>query len=169
MLGVAYENINDGLEGYVTLTGDVKGLDTDAYTIGDVLYIDPDVPGGLTTTKPETPDVIMSIAIVTKVNSSAGHIFVRMWSQQALLEELHDVKVDTPVVGQTLVYNNVSGLWENELIAGAVYQADAPTGPSVGQVWVDSDATAGVLNQNDYVLKTEAEAYTPHSFLLMGG
>ena len=54
-------------------------------------------------------------------------------------------------------------------IAGAVYQTTAPTGPSVGQVWVDSDATAGVLNQNDYVLKSEAEAYTPHSFLLMGG
>jgi hypothetical protein len=71
--------------------------------------------------------------------------------------------------GQALVKNSNTDYdteWTD--IAGASYTDTAPTSPQVGQVWVDSDATAGVLNQNDYVLKTEAEAYTPHVFLMMG-
>jgi microcystin-dependent protein len=42
-------------------------------------------------------------------------------------------------------------------IAGAVYQASAPSSPQTGDVWVDSDAVAGVLNQNDYLLKADFE------------
>jgi hypothetical protein len=45
-------------------------------------------------------------------------------------------------------------------IAGAVYQASAPSSPQTGDVWVDSDAVAGVLNQNDYLLKADASAST---------
>jgi hypothetical protein len=71
--------------------------------------------------------------------------------------------------GQALVKNsntNYDTTWTD--IAGAKYQTTAPSSPSVGQVWVDSDATAGVLNQNDYVLKTEAEGYYLHPFIFMG-
>jgi hypothetical protein len=35
----------------------------------------------------------------------------------------------------------------------AKYQTSAPSSPVVGQLWVDSDAVAGVLNQNDYATK----------------
>jgi hypothetical protein len=49
-------------------------------------------------------------------------------------------------------------------IAGAVYQASAPSTPQTGDVWVDSDAVAGVLNQNDYLLKADASA--PSGYLL---
>jgi hypothetical protein len=49
-------------------------------------------------------------------------------------------------------------------IAGAVYQDTAPSSPQTGDVWVDSDAVAGVLNQNDYLLKADAEA--PSGYLL---
>jgi hypothetical protein len=45
-------------------------------------------------------------------------------------------------------------------IAGAVYQDTAPSSPQTGDVWVDSDAVAGVLNQNDYLLKADASAST---------
>jgi hypothetical protein len=37
-----------------------------------------------------------------------------------------------------------------------VYQDTAPSSPQTGDVWVDSDAVAGVLNQNDYLLKADA-------------
>jgi microcystin-dependent protein len=49
-------------------------------------------------------------------------------------------------------YNTTCGT-----IAGAVYQASAPSSPQTGDVWVDSDAVAGVLNQNDYLLKADFE------------
>jgi microcystin-dependent protein len=39
----------------------------------------------------------------------------------------------------------------------AKYQDSAPSSPVNGQLWVDSDAVAGVLNQNDYLLKSDFE------------
>lgn len=53
-------------------------------------------------------------------------------------------------------------------ISPITYQSAAPSSPATGDFWVDSDDTAGVLNTNDYVLKTEAQAYIPHMFLTMG-
>lgn len=56
--------------------------------------------------------------------------------------------------------------------ASVAYQEDAPTDPEVGTLWVESDATAGGLNQNDYITKAEAQTYAlnplPHPFLLGG-
>jgi hypothetical protein len=40
----------------------------------------------------------------------------------------------------------------------AKYQTSAPSSPVTGQLWIDSDASAGVLNQNDYLLKSDASA-----------
>jgi microcystin-dependent protein len=45
-------------------------------------------------------------------------------------------------------------------IAGAVYQPSEPSSPQTGDVWVDSDAVAGVLNQNDYLTKNDFELFT---------
>jgi hypothetical protein len=59
-------------------------------------------------------------------------------------------------------------------IAGAVYQDTAPFSPQVGDVWVDSDASAGVINQNDYVLQADLQTTLDNldlglnAFLLMG-
>jgi hypothetical protein len=53
-------------------------------------------------------------------------------------------------------------------VAGAVYQPSAPSSPQNGDIWIDSDATGTSLNTNDFVLKSEIEAYTPHVFLMMG-
>jgi hypothetical protein len=50
----------------------------------------------------------------------------------------------------------------------AKYQDSAPSSPVNGQIWIDSNANTSVLNTNDFVLKSEAESYTPHSFLTMG-
>lgn len=57
---------------------------------------------------------------------------------------------------------------------GASYTTSAPSNPQTGDVWVDSDATAGTLNENDYLLKTDAAiAYQKNSdytmFFFFGG
>jgi len=36
------------------------------------------------------------------------------------------------------------------------YQTDAPADPAVGTLWIDSDATASGLNQNDFKLNSDA-------------
>jgi microcystin-dependent protein len=45
-------------------------------------------------------------------------------------------------------------------VAGAVYQPSAPTSPQNGDIWIDSDATASVINTNDFLTKNDFELFT---------
>jgi hypothetical protein len=51
---------------------------------------------------------------------------------------------------------------------GAKYQTDAPSAPSTGDIWVDSDETYTTINSNDYVLKSDLEYSGINSFFLSG-
>jgi len=114
MLGIASEDITNSTEGYVTLVGPIKGVNTGSYTVGTVLWLDPDNDGELTTTQPSSPNLQMSVAIVTSSNASSGRIFVRMWEQQPGLHELHDVNVDVGLAsGDLIAYNSSNSTWEN--------------------------------------------------------
>jgi hypothetical protein len=63
-----------------------------------------------------------------------------------------------------LQYDSTTGLWGAGTVAGAVYQPTAPSSPQNGDIWIDSDATASVINTNDFLLKADATAlYTPLS------
>lgn len=127
MLGVTAETIANGAEGYVSIFGALKGLDTSSYTVGDILYIDPTSPGNFTTTEPASPAWDLPIAIVTFVNASSGRIFVRMWSQGVDLAEIHDVLITSVSNGQVLVYDSTTGLWKN---SNPPAGATGPAGPA---------------------------------------
>jgi hypothetical protein len=69
---------------------------------------------------------------------------------------------------QVLKVNSGATGLEWGTVAGAVYQASEPSGVPEGTIWVDSDASSAIINSNDFVLKSEIEAYTPHIFMMMG-
>lgn len=127
ILGVTAEDIADTAEGYVVLVGEVRNLDTDAYAVGTVLYLDPNTPGGFVTTEPSAPDLDLSIAIVTRSQQSSGIIFVRMWSQGQSLGQLFDVNVTGAVDGNALVYDGINGIW---VPGSGGFGATGPTGPT---------------------------------------
>jgi len=64
MLGVAYQDINNGSEGYVTLLGEITNINTISYPIGTVLWISGTTAGGLTSTEPSPPKIRMAIEFV---------------------------------------------------------------------------------------------------------
>lgn len=111
MLGIASQNISDSSEGYINLLGEIHNIDTNTYTVGTVLYIDPDTPGNLTSTKPTSPDLKQSVAIVTRQHATTGILFVRMWSQDGSIADASDVNITTPASGEILEYNG--SLWVN--------------------------------------------------------
>lgn len=76
-LGVATQDIADSANGKVTVWGKVRGVNTSAFNIGDILYVSPTVAGGLTNVKPTAPDNVIPMAAVLRVDSSLGEIFVR--------------------------------------------------------------------------------------------
>lgn len=85
ILGVMTHDLPDtGEKGYCTVWGFVRGLDTSAFSLGDILYASPTVAGGFTNVKPTAPNNVIPIAAVLKVDATDGIIFVRPTVEQQL-------------------------------------------------------------------------------------
>lgn len=84
-MGLATQDIPNGEEGFVTSFGRVGGLDTTAWTLGDILYADPFIPGGLTNIKPTAPNNVSIVCAVVKVDAIDGQVFVRPTIEQKML------------------------------------------------------------------------------------
>jgi hypothetical protein len=138
MLGLASANIANGAEGYIQMLGEIRNLNTSAYTVGTVLYIDPNTAGGLTSTVPSAPDLAEAVAIVTRSHASTGILFVRMWSQGESLGELHDVLLTSVSDGQVIKYDATNGIWVNGVIASTLDGLTdvTITAPSSGQALI---------------------------------
>jgi len=76
IMGVATEDIPNGEDGLVTAFGKVRGVNTSAFTDGQILYVSPSVSGGLTATKPDSPNNVISVAAVVSAANN-GTLFVR--------------------------------------------------------------------------------------------
>lgn len=76
VMGVTTEAIANGADGLVTSFGKVRGINTSAFTDGAILYASPTVAGGFTTTKPDAPNNVVSVAAVISAANN-GTIFVR--------------------------------------------------------------------------------------------
>jgi len=83
ILGVMAEELPDsGATGLCCVWGSVSGIDTSAFSVGDVLYASPTVAGGFTASKPTAPDNVIPIAAVLVDSATAGDIFVRPTIEQ---------------------------------------------------------------------------------------
>jgi hypothetical protein len=83
ILGIMAEDLPDsGATGLCCVWGNVAGIDTSAFNVGDVLYANPTVAGGLTNVKPTAPDNVIPIAAVLISSATAGDIFVRPTIEQ---------------------------------------------------------------------------------------
>jgi len=77
LAGITTEEIPADGFGFVTQLGFINQVNTNAWTVGTILYVDPAVAGGLTATVPVAPAWTMPVAAVTKQNVSAGRMLVR--------------------------------------------------------------------------------------------
>jgi len=115
-LGLAAEDIASGQNGLVITQGVLDGINTGAYSPGDILYVGA-TAGSLTSTKPYAPAHLVYIGVVEKANAGAGQIFVRPQNGYEL-DEIHDVDLITtpPVNGDVLTYNGT--LWVAQAVSG---------------------------------------------------
>lgn len=114
IVGVTSEALSTGDFTNVVAFGNIEGIDTDtpAWDAGTLLYLDNSTPGGLTSTKPTSPDHAILIAAVTQRHQNNGNILVRP-SLGEHLGELHDVLIASESDGQYLTYNAASSVWQN--------------------------------------------------------
>jgi hypothetical protein len=109
-LGVTDQAIAGAADGYVTTFGKIKGINTNAYVDGDILWCNPAVAGGFTKVEPQAPNLKLAVAAVVRATNN-GTIFVRS-TAGARLKDLHDVEVGTPTNDQVLAWNSATSRWE---------------------------------------------------------
>jgi hypothetical protein len=127
-LGLATQNITDGVNGVVTYFGYVRGLDTrgtantaisvgdETWAVGDQLYVHPTAAGKLTNVEPEAPNVKICVASIMTRNQTSGLLFVRPTTNLDMVD-LSDVQIDTPADGEVLQYVSANSRWENTSIS----------------------------------------------------
>jgi hypothetical protein len=76
-MGVTSEDIDNGEDGKVMWFGRIRGLNTNAFNEGDILYASTTVAGGFQTTTPTPPNNIVEVCAVVHKSASNGIIFVR--------------------------------------------------------------------------------------------
>lgn len=92
LIGLTVEAISAGGTGHVRTYGELRGISTNAYAVGTVLYAS-GTAGDLSTTAgvPEIP-----VAIVTKSQLNSGRLFIRTWAPS--VAKVHSVNGETGVV-----------------------------------------------------------------------
>jgi len=112
IMGVAAESIALNGLGLIQVFGNLKGLDTSAFTLGDILWYDPAVTGGLTATKPSAPNVKVQVAAVTNAgNGGSGSIQIRVSSGSTLGGTDSNVQFGTLSTNDLIQYNGT--YWTN--------------------------------------------------------
>lgn len=119
-LGVATQDLNPGEDGRITVWGKIREIDTSAWSIGDILYADPNSIGSLTNIKPTAPNNVVPFAAVLKVGTTDGEIFVRPTVNQMMyygrfsrstnfiipnVNEAYAIPFDTTEISNGVVFN----------------------------------------------------------------
>jgi hypothetical protein len=163
-IGLVAETIANGAEGFIIVSGALYKLDTSALVAGATVYLSPTTAGAITTTKPQAPQQLVVLGWVERVDNIVGSIYVKIDNGYEL-DELHDVRITTPISGNVLIYDATTspiGVWKNASIT-------AGTGVSVtngaGSVTI---ANTGVTSVTGTSPVTSSGGATPAISLASG-
>jgi len=92
LIGVATHNIPDNTDGYVTTFGLVRDINTNAFTEGAIVYLDPAVAGGLTETKPSDPNYCVQVGVIVRKHNNQGVLLVNV-KELNLKAQLNEIEV----------------------------------------------------------------------------
>lgn len=109
-LGVVTENIAVNQEGFITLVGQVREIDTtgalqgETWADGDELWLSPTVAGGLTNIRPTAPLFKVSIGYVEYAHQNHGKIYVRV-GEAIGFDDLHNMnETGSETAGQVMTW-----------------------------------------------------------------
>jgi hypothetical protein len=132
-IGIVAETMAINAQGFITTFGVVKGVNTNAFNDGDILYLSPTTAGAFTNVKPSAPQHLVLVGFVQKKSGGAGEVFVEIQNGYEL-QELHNVQIDSLTLANNdvLAYNSTTQTWQNKTIAsisGVVQNVQTDTTP----------------------------------------
>lgn len=115
-IGIVTEHILNNQEGFVTINGMVRDIDTSAWAEGDQLWVS-STAGALTNVQPVPPKHSTSIGYVVRSHATNGSIFVS--TQPGIdLTDCDDVLITGVANNDALVYDSGTSLWTNRTSTG---------------------------------------------------
>ena len=112
-MGLLETALATGDIGYVVTEGLLAGLNTNAATAGQSVWLSSTAGEFVFGAPPANPAHGVYLGIVTRVQSVNGEIFVKVQNGYEL-NELHNVDVTSPTDGQILRYNG--SIWINSSV-----------------------------------------------------
>jgi hypothetical protein len=109
-LGIVTEDIAVNQEGFITILGQVREINTtgslqgETWVDGDELWLSPTTPGGLTNVRPTAPDFKVSVGYVEYSHINHGKIYVRP-GEAIGFDDLHNMnQTGTETTGQVMTW-----------------------------------------------------------------
>lgn len=152
-IGIVTENIDNNQEGFITTSGEVRGINTtgslqgETWVDGDIIYLSPTIPGGITKVKPIAPNHLLQLGYVIYAHNVNGKIFVKIDNGYEL-SELHDVYAPSPTDGQGIFWNTANLRYQNNTVAGILGYTPLSGSGVTGQVayWNGTNSQTGSNN-----------------------
>ena len=155
-------SIASNQKGYIIINGllsNLSTLPTSTWSDGDPVYLGA-TAGTITKVKPSAPNHLVYLGFVTTASAgSAGRMYVRVQNGYEF-DELHDVKIATPLNNQGVFYNTSNSLWENKAVISALSgtKSEFDTACSDGNFVFQSDAlgtpSSGTLTNCNGLVET---------------
>ena len=133
ILGIMTQDVLNNQQGFATLAGLVRDLDTSSFAEGDVLYLGSS--GAVTNVKPVTPLHLVTVGYCVRSHATQGSIFSHPQNGYEL-DELHDVLITSAQNNDVLSWNSASSYWENVALPSAPVTS---VNGDVGVVVLDTD------------------------------
>jgi hypothetical protein len=133
ILGIMTQDVLNNQQGFATLAGLVRDLNTSSFTEGDVLYLGSS--GGITNVKPVTPLHLVTVGYCVRSHATEGSIFSHPQNGYEL-DELHDVLITSAQDNDVLSWNSTSSYWENVALPSAPVDS---VNSQTGVVVLDTD------------------------------
>ena len=110
ILGIMTQDVLNNQQGFATLAGLVRNLNTSSFAEGDVLYLGSS--GAVTNVKPLTPLHLVTVGYCVRSSATQGSIFAHPQNGYEL-DELHDVLITSAQNNDVLSWNSAGSYWEN--------------------------------------------------------
>lgn len=162
---------NVGDLAYVMTEGLLTGVNTGSETEGTPVWLSPSTAGGWTTTKPSSPNHLVFLGWIVKVNASSGSIYVKIANGQEL-DELHDVAITSVANNHVLQYDTSTtpATWKNKTLANAGIAASSHTHGNITNAGaINSTSGLIVKTGTSGVLETLADSGTAGYVLSSNG
>lgn len=130
-IGVLTQDILNNQEGFCTIAGLVRGLNTSAWAEGSELWLSAATPGAITNIKPPAPNNAVRVGVVVRSHLTIGSIFVRVQIIESI-NELHNVNITAPNDGDILEYDTTSSTWLNVPNTGGAGEANTASNLGTG-------------------------------------